>query len=145
MRGAKPKVDNVIPMAGNAPKPVPVAPDLMSEQGKEVWDRLAPEMVRKDRLEPHHEDLFAAYCEAVADVVELTSNIAMNGRTYTVKTRNGMQQKKTSDWQARQDALSNMTRLGALFGMSPVDDQRLAGGGQADFFAELERQLRGGD
>jgi P27 family predicted phage terminase small subunit len=145
MRGAKPKVDNVIPMRGDAPKPVPAAPDLMSERGKEVWDRLASEMVRKDRLEPHHEDLFAAYCEAVADVVELTSNIAMNGRTYTVKTRNGMQQKKTSDWQARQDALANMTRLGALFGMSPVDDQRLAGGGQGDLFDQLLREMRGGN
>lgn len=143
MKGAKPKVDNVIPMKGTEPKPVPDAPDLMSDRGKEVWDRLAAEMVRKDRLEPHHEDLFAAYCEAVADVIELTSNITMSGRTYTVKTRNGMQQKKTADWQARQDALANVTRLGALFGMSPVDDKRLQSGGQGDLFADLEAMLRG--
>ncbi|WP_407496827.1 P27 family phage terminase small subunit [Pseudooceanicola sp. MF1-13] len=145
MKGAKPKVTNVIPMKGNAPKPVPPAPDLMSEGGKKVWDRLAPEMVQRDRLEPHYEDMFAAYCEAVADFIELTSNIAVTGRTYTVETRNGLQQKKTSDWQSRQDALGNMTRLGAMFGMTPVDDARLSAGGQMDLFAEIERKLRGTD
>jgi P27 family predicted phage terminase small subunit len=145
MKGAKPKLDNVIPMKGDLMRPIPPAPDLMSESGKAVWERLAAEMIRKDRLEPHHEDMFTAYCEAVSDVIELTSNIAMLGRTYTVKTRNGQQQKKTADWQARQDALANMRQLGALFGMSPVDDSRLQGGGQGDLFDDIMRKINGTD
>ncbi|WP_158963923.1 P27 family phage terminase small subunit [Chachezhania sediminis] len=143
MRGRKPTLDNVVPMRGDVPKPVPEPHDLMSESAKQVWERLAPELVRKDRLEPIWEDTFAAYCEAVADVVELTSNITLEGRTYTVRTRNGLQQKKTANWQARQDALSNMRQLGALFGMSPVDDTRLANGAQGDLFDQIMRQLDG--
>ncbi|TNF19153.1 MAG: P27 family phage terminase small subunit [Rhodobacteraceae bacterium] len=143
MKGAKPTISNVIPMKGDVQRPVPDAPDMMSDGGKAVWERLAPEMVRRERLEPHHEDMFAAYCEVTADVIELSSNIAMLGRTYTVKTRNGMQQKKTADWQARQDALANMQRLGALFGMSPVDDKRLADTSQGDLFEAMVKQING--
>lgn len=145
MKGAKPNLKNVVPMRGDAPKPVPDPPDLMSESAKQVWQRLAPEMVHNDRLQPHFEDMFAAFCEATADVIELTSNIATLGRTYSVKTRNGMQQKKTADWQARQDALANMRQLGALFGMSPVDDARLSGGGQGDLFDSILAKINGGN
>lgn len=145
MRGRKPTMENVVPMREDMPKPVPAPHDLMSDPAKSVWERLAPELVKFDRLKPHFEDVFAAYCEAVADVIELTSNIALEGRTYSVKTRNGMQQKKTANWQARQDALANMRQLGALFGMSPVDETRLSSGAQGDLFDDLMRQLRGGD
>jgi len=145
MKGAKPQISNVVPMKGDMPKPVPEPHELMSETAKRVWQELAPEMVRLNRLEPRHEHMFAAYCETVADVVELTSNIAINGRTYEVKTRNGLQQKKTADWQARQDALATMTRIGALFGMSPVDDNRLAMGGQGDLFDQLLSKVYGTD
>ncbi|APX23183.1 MULTISPECIES: phage terminase small subunit P27 family [Salipiger] len=145
MKGRKPTLDNVVPMRGDAPKPVPAPPDLMSEAGKAVWEELAPELVRMDRLKPHYEHMLAAYCESAADVIELTSNIAVEGRTYAVQTRNGMQQKKTANWQARQDAFANMRQLGALFGLSPVDDARLATGGQGDLFEELLRGIRGGD
>ncbi len=144
MKGRKPKPDNVIPMKGDVQKPVPAAPDLMSDAGKVVWDRLAPELVRHDRLQPHHADMFQAYCEAVADVIELTSNIALIGRTYAVLTRNGLQQKKTADWSARQDALANMRQLGALFGMSPVDEARLRTDGQGDLFDRLLSKLNDG-
>ena len=81
----------------------------------------------------------------MADVIELSSNIALEGRTYSVMTRNGLQQKKTANWQARQDALANLRQLGALFGMTPVDEARLSSGGQGDLFDDLLRQLRGSD
>ncbi|WP_226557372.1 P27 family phage terminase small subunit [Salipiger thiooxidans] len=145
MKGRKPTLDNVVPMRGDAPKPVPEPHDLMSDGAKKVWQELAPELVRMDRLKPHYEHMFVAYCESASDVIELTSNIVLEGRTYTVKTRNGVQQKKTANWQARQDALANMRQLGALFGLSPVDDARLATGGQGDLFEELLRGIRGGN
>ena len=63
MKGRKPTLDNVVPMRGDAPKPVPAPPDLMSEAGKAVWEELAPELVRMDRLKPHYEHMLAAYCE----------------------------------------------------------------------------------
>lgn len=145
MKGQTPKLGNVIPMRGDVQKPVPPAPDLLSEGAKKVWDRLAPEMVRKERLEPIYEDIFAQFCEAANDVIELSSIIAMDGRTYTVETRNGLQQKKTAAWQARLDALATLKALGGLFGMSPVDDKRLANPGQADLFENVAAMLNGTD
>lgn len=143
MKGKKPALDNVVPMKGDVMRQVPPAPDLLSEGGKKVWERLAPDMIRKGRLEPHYEDLFAAVCEAANDVIELSSIIAMEGRTYTVKTRNGQQQKKTAAWQARLDALASLRQLGGMFGMSPVDDKRLSNADQGDLFEKLAEQLNG--
>ncbi|MDE4302861.1 P27 family phage terminase small subunit [Phaeobacter gallaeciensis] len=145
MKGKKPNLHNVVPMKGDVQKKAPEAPDLLSEGAKAVWVRLAPEMVRKDRLEPIFEDLFGQFCEAANDVIELSSIIAMEGRTYTVKTRNGMQQKKTAAWQARLDALATLKALGGLFGLSPVDDKRLSNPGQGDLFDEMVKQLNGTD
>ena len=82
MKGQKPKLDNVIPMRGNTGRPVPPAPSLLSEGGKKVWDRLAPEMIRQGRLEPHFEDLFGAVCEGANDVIELSSTLAMEEDKY---------------------------------------------------------------
>lgn len=146
MKGRKPDAGNVVPMKGNAVGSVPEPPELMSDAGKEVWRRLAGTLVVRGRLEPHFEDMFAVYCEAVADFIDLTSVITMDGRTYHVKTRNGEQQKKTAAWQARADAAQLMQRVGSLFGMSPVDDKRLAGGGggtQKDLLDALMAELKG--
>ncbi|PYE80825.1 P27 family phage terminase small subunit [Pseudoroseicyclus aestuarii] len=142
MRGPKPILDNVIPMKGDAaPRPVPPALDWMSDEGRAAWEELAPVMVAKDRLEPHYADLFAAYCEAVGDFMRFTGDLAMMGSYYEVSTRNGLQEKKRAAWGQRQEALANMQRIGALFGMSPVDERRLSGGGQGDLFEDLKRQL----
>lgn len=72
MKGAKPKTGNVIPMVGDAQQPIPDPPGYLSDEGKEVWARLAPDMVRLGRLKPHYHDLFAVYCEAAADIMPFT-------------------------------------------------------------------------
>ncbi|RVV99713.1 P27 family phage terminase small subunit [Mesobaculum littorinae] len=143
MKGRKPDLGNVIPMKGDAPKPVPEAPEIMSEEGRRVWDRLAPIMARKDRLEEHHVEMFAVYCEAAADVMRFTIELLDYGFNYTVTTRNGQQEKKRAAWGQRQDALSTMRQVSALFGMSPVDERRMASDGQGDLLSMLEAQLNG--
>lgn len=150
MKGAKPKLSVVIPMKGeatdqNAEALAPIPPSELSDRGLAAWDRLAPLMIKKGRLEPHFYDMFAAYCEAVADVIELSIEVALSGRTYEVQTRNGLQQKKTAAWQTRQDALATMKQFGALFGLSPVDEARLGSAEQGDLFAEMARVINGGD
>lgn len=143
MKGSKPKVAEVIPMKGAMQRPVPHAPDFMTSEGREVWGRLAPVMMSKNRLEPHYEDLFAAYCEAVADFIRHTGDLAAVGSYYQAKTRNGIQEKKRAPWGQRQDAMATMQRIGALFGMSPVDEQRISNGAQGSFLDELEKALSG--
>lgn len=143
MKGAKPGLGNVIPMKGDMPFHVPAAPDFMSDEGREVWGRLAPIMAQKSRLEPQHVDLFGAYCEACADFIRFTGDIAAFGSWFETEGRHGKQEKRRVVWTQRNDALATMQRISALFGMSPVDERRLDGGGQGDLFDEIERVLSG--
>jgi len=144
MKGPKPKPSNVIPMKGDATRPVPDAPAFLSDEGKEVWARLAPDMVRMSRLETHYHDLFAAYCEAAADLMRFTIALVDGRYNYTVETRNGAQEKKAAAWGQRQEAIANLRQIGALFGMSPVDEQRLSDGGQGSLLDELQRAMKNG-
>ncbi len=145
MRGAKPNLGNVIPMKDDIADAVPNAPEWMSEDGRATWRELAPVMIRKKRLEPHHHQPFAVYCEAVSDVIRFTGDLAAFGHYYEVKTRNGLQQKKRAMWGLRQDAISVMNQLAARFGMTPVDEARLSVGAQGDFFKDMMDALNGPD
>lgn len=145
MKGRKPSVQNVVPMRGDMSPHVPEAPEWMSAEGRETWDRLAPIMVARRRLEPHFTDPFATYCEAVADVIRFTGDLAAFGTWYEVKTRNGLQQKKRAVWGQRQEAITVMNQLAARFGMTPVDEARLSVGGQGDLFDEILKKLDGAD
>ena len=145
MKGAKPNLQNVIPMKGDMQsRPVPDAPEFMSDTARKVWEELAGVLVGKGRLEPQFVYQFAAYCEAVAAFIETTACIQVEGRFFETQTRNGRQQKKTASWGQQQEAIATMGRLSALFGLSPVDEARLKVTGQGDLFSDLMAQLKNG-
>ena len=145
MQGRKPELGNVIPMKAEfaLERPVPPAPEFMSDEGRRVWDDLAPHLVKLDRLKPIYELQFAAYCESAADFIRFTGEIAAFGSWFVTETRNGKQEKKRATWGQRNDALSNMQRLATVFGLTPVDERRLDSGGQGDLFADLMAELKG--
>lgn len=146
MKGAKPKlVENVIPMKGDIRKPVPEAPAFLTEGARRVWDELAAVLVGKDRLQPEFQYLFAGYCEAVANFIDATACLALEGFYFETLTRNGKQQKVTAAFRVQAESLAMMTRLSALFGLSPIDEARMKnGGGQGDLFDDIVRQLKNG-
>lgn len=143
MKGRKPNVGTVVPFKGDAKKHVPDAPEFLSDNARKVWEELAAQLVAKDRLETHYIHLFAGYCESVANFIDATHCLAMEGLYYETQTRNGKQQKKTAPWGLQQEALGQMQRLGALFGLSPVDEKRLGAGGQGDLFDDVLKALNG--
>ena len=145
MKGAKPTLDNVLPFKGETRRPVPPAPDFMSDEGRRVWDELAAPLVAKDRLDPIYELNFASYCEAAADFIRLTGEIAAYGSWFTAETRNGKQEKQRATWKQRNDAVATMMRWSAVFGLTPVDEKRIGLAGQGDLFADLMAQLNGGN
>lgn len=145
MKGRRPNLDNIIPFKGDdLTRQVPDAPDWMSEQARAVWAELAGILVAKDRLRPEFAYQFAGYCESVANFYNATAVLAIDGYYFETETRNGLQQKKRAMWGVQQEALAAMTRLSALFGLSPVDDARLKTGGQGDLFDRLMDQLKNG-
>lgn len=145
MKGAKPSLQNVIPMKGDMVRPAPDAPDHLQPEDREVWERLAPILVNKGRLEPEYEDSFAAFCIMAGQVFRSASDIAILGTYYEAETRNGIQQKHRAAWVQLQQAIAVMNQLSARFGLTPVDDARLKGGGQGDLFDDLMRKLDGGN
>ncbi len=145
MRGAKPSLDNVIPMKGDAVRRAPSAPNHLDDQGREVWERLAPVLVNKGRLESEYEDAFGAYCALAGHVVTMCHDLAMMGSYYEVETRNGKQQKHRAAWVQLTQAIQGMNQLAARFGLTPVDEARLKSGGQGDLFDELLKKLDGAD
>lgn len=146
MKGRMPSLENVIPFKGDeVGRVVPEAPEWMTDQARKVWDELAGLLVSKDRLRPEYSYQFAGYCESVANFYNATADLAIAGYYFETKTRNGLQQKKRAMWGVQQEALAAMTRLSALFGLSPVDEARLrTGGGQGDLFARLMDELKNG-
>lgn len=141
MRGAKPSVGNVIPMKGDREIKPPDAPDMMTEPGRAVWDELAPVLASKQRLRVEFKFQFAAYCEAVAKFLSATNEIAMVGYWYETKTRNGVQQKATRPVVMQSQAVDEMNRLSALFGLTPVDDKRVGQAAQGNFLDELKEAM----
>ena len=145
MKGRKPELGNVLPFKGDmAARVVPEPLDWMTEKAREVWGELAGYLVAKDRLQPQYLYQFAGYCESVANFFNATACLAVEGYWFETETRNGKQQKKVAMWSVQQEALAQMTRLSALFGLSPVDEARLKVGGQGDLFADLMATLKHG-
>lgn len=145
MKGRMPNLQNVVPFRGDdIDRSSPEAPDWMTDQARQVWAELAGLLVAKDRLRPEYVYQFAGYCESVANFYNATASLAVEGYFFETKTRNGLQQKKRAMWGIQQEALGAMTRLSALFGLSPVDDSRLKTGGQGDLFDSLMDQLKNG-
>lgn len=146
MKGAKPGMAaNVIPMKGETRINVPPPPDDMSGRAAEVWAELAPLLVAKNRLDPLFVYQFRSYCQNVANFIDATLSLEVEGLYYEVLTRNGKQQKATAAFRAQQEAMNQMRRDSALFGLSPVDAVRLSSGAQGDLFQDLMAQLDGPD
>ena len=143
MKGAKPELGNVLPFKGDTKRPVPPAPDFMSDEGRRVWDELAPHLIAKDRLDPVYEINFASYCEAAADFIRFTGEIAAYGSWFETQTRNGAQHKHRASWKQRNDAVATMMRWSAVFGLTPVDEKRIGLAGQGDLFAYLVKEING--
>ncbi|AUR04256.1 putative phage terminase, small subunit, P27 family [Phaeobacter inhibens] len=146
MKGRKPNLENVIPMKGDMPKEIPFAPDFLDDLGRQVWDELAPELVKKGRLELLYKYQFGSYCSAVSNFIQATNTLALEGLFYeTGKGRNGNQRRKHPALALQDTAAASMRRDSALFGLSPVDAARLEGGDQGDLFDEVMKQLNGTD
>lgn len=146
MKGRKPHLDNVIPMKGDMPKEIPEAPDFLCDIGRGVWDELAPELVAKGRIELLYKYQFGSYCAHVANFIQSTNTLALEGLFYeTGKGRNGNQKRKHPALTLQETASAAMRRDSALFGLSPVDSARLEGGDQGDLFDQVMSQLNGTD
>ncbi|QDL91509.1 P27 family phage terminase small subunit [Paroceanicella profunda] len=144
MKGRKPEAPNVVPLReGAASAPAPEPYDDMSVDAAATWRELAPDLAMRGRLKPAYRPMFRVWCEAFSDVLKFTYDLHTMGDYFRTETRNGLQEKKRAAWGQRQDAIANMTRIGALFGLTPLDEARFGPDGQKDLLAMLKETLDG--
>jgi phage terminase small subunit len=110
----------------NRSEPVPseakVAPPFkLTVKAQEVWNRLAPDMVRKRVLTPWDVDAFAEFCEAV---------VILRGKRRGA--RREAEPGAPSPMGEYKAAVGIVTTLGSRFGLTPSDRAKIALPGEGE-------------
>lgn len=115
--------------AGPAFKRVPPqAPEWLSAEAAEEWDRVIPELSRLDLVKEQDRAALAAYCEAWATFVEASRVVQEEG--LVIEARQG---KLAHPCVAiARNAGREMRSWAAHFGLTPSTEQALARGGGDD-------------
>lgn len=150
MRGAKPKLRNVVPMRPDDVdaakrrraaqmrlirklKPKGLSPELEAEY-RRVAEILSEPSV--DRLKPRFLDTIVEYCRCTVRLNSLRSAMpTLTHEIYRVKTRNGDQVKSHPYVAQVNEEWRKWRSLVAMLGLSPTDERNLLPG-QGDLFDE---------
>ena len=127
------------------PEPgVPPMPDWLSPDAEAEWKRLGPRLAHLGVLSELDLGLFAGYCQALADVRQLTLEVREEG-TVIPSERSGVRANPKN--QLLREAYERMRSFGVLFGISPVARSRIvteAKKEKPDKISERKRQLLSG-
>lgn len=150
MRGAKPKLDNIIPMRRDdaevdRDKAVQrlirkLRPRGLDAELKREWDRVAAILADPtvDRLKPRYVDTILEYCRANVRLRELrTAMPTVFQEIYKVEGRNGSQVKAHPFVGQVNETWRQWRSMVAMLGLSPTDERNLLPG-QGDLFDEGE-------
>lgn len=154
MRGAKPKLKNVVPMR---PDDVEVARlrqkairrainqlmprEPMSVELKAEWQRVAKILADPtvDRLKARYVDTILEYCRATVRLRGFRAAMpTLNLEVYRVQSRNGDQVKSHPYVAQLNETWRQWRSLVAMLGLSPTDERNLLPG-QGDLFDESEK------
>lgn len=156
MRGAKPKLRNVVPMrpddaeterlrkaaqrkAINSLRPKGLSAEVEAEY-RRVAKILADPTV--DRLKARYIDTIVEYCRVCVRMRQLREAMpTLNLEVYRVKSRNGDQVKSHPYVAQVNEAWRQWRSLVAMLGLSPTDERNLLPG-QGDLFDESEKYFR---
>ena len=128
----------------NEPKPDTgdiVPPRPLGGREREIWDRLAPDMIRKGVLTAWDVDSFATFCQMVVVNQDAAENVRDNGTSCTTLVRelsDGTmlyELRKNPAWQVMRESAAAIVTLGGRFGLNPSDRSQLSLGkadGDAD-------------
>lgn len=153
MRGAKPKLRNVVPMRPddveadrvrksaqrrliNSLRPKGLPDDVEQEYRRVAKILSAPSI---DRLKPQYIDTITEYCRACVRLRHFrTAMPSLNLEVYRVQTRNGDQVKSHPYVAQLNETWRQWRSLVAMLGLSPTDERNMLPG-QGDFFDENEK------
>lgn len=115
----------------NFDEPIPAddevrAPSSLSDEARQIWDRLAPDLTTRKVLTPWDADAFATFCDATARHRRAATHLDSEGEV--IDGHRGVLSK--SPWfQIWRDTADVMVKYGARFGLTPSDRTQLSVGG----------------
>lgn len=148
MRGAKPKIRNVIPMRPDDVDAEKLRKKVMQRAIRRLMPRDLPPEVEKeykrvaailadpsvDRLKARYIDTIIEYCRCTVRMRGLRASMpTLAHEIYRVKTRNGDQVKSHPHVAQVNESWRQWRSLIAMLGLSPTDERNLLPG-QGDFF-----------
>ena len=125
-RGRKPTPKPLLKLRGSevrgphktgidAPPGIPPAPAWLSDLAREEWARVVPMLEASKVMSPRHQQTLAAYCDALADMIEADRELKANGATF-------MDDKgRVSNhpaWIRKRDARTQMLKFATEFGLT---------------------------
>ncbi|MFD8496325.1 phage terminase small subunit P27 family [Amycolatopsis sp. NPDC059657] len=121
----------------NQNEPVPdtatvVPPRELDHRAQEIWDRLAPDLIRKGVLTAWDVDSFATFCTMVVVNQDATRDVEQNGTSITTlvrETHDGTciyDLRKNPAWQVARESATLIVTLGGRFGLNPSDRSQLS-------------------
>lgn len=136
----------------NRDEPVPaqedvVPPEWLPADALEVWERLAPDLIRKAVLTPWDVDAFADLCNLVVINRKALLDLDEHGTNCTVVDREladgtmTYRLTKNPSWQVAKESTTLITTLGGRFGLNPSDRAQLKVKGEEDGGKGAERLL----
>lgn len=101
-----------------------VAPDWLDERAREIWDRVAPELVAVGDgfAKPVDVEMLAAYCSQFARFVEYDKFLRSEGESYETSTGYVRPRPQV---RLKEEALKSATALAREFGFTPSARARI--------------------
>lgn len=103
-------------------------PRDLSDAEAALWDQVAPELAKLDRLKAHYVVAIREYVRCILRMEELREVLRDKGEVYTTSGRNGEQHKTRPEVAQLNTTWSNWRNLTASFGLTPSDERGLAAG-----------------
>lgn len=150
-RGRKPTPKPILQIRGSrirgphksgidAPPGVPPAPEWLGEIARQEWARIVPMLEASRVMSPRHQQTLAAYCDALADMIDADRELKANGATF-------MDDKgRVSNhpaWNRKRDARNQMLKFAAEFGLTASALARVTAVEQAKNDDEEDRLMFG--
>jgi P27 family predicted phage terminase small subunit len=109
-------------------------PRQLDPRAQAIWDRLAPDMIRKGVLTPWDVDSFATFCSMVVVNQDAVADVEKNGTSITTLVRETFdgtciyELRKNPAWQVARESATLIVTLGGRFGLNPSDRSQLSMG-----------------
>jgi P27 family predicted phage terminase small subunit len=103
-------------------------PKHISGEAMAVWEHYAPMLEKAGVLTTADVDTLASFCEAVATVREASEKMQDEGKVieiYHPTTDQIVKAQKNPWWMIWKDAVAEVMRIGARFGLTPSDRARI--------------------